>query len=48
MKFMDLQVMMLLLHRAPRGVTNAVAAGLLGMYLFLAMLYFIDISSLIT
>ena len=36
-----------LLHRAPRGVTNAVAAGLLGMYLFLAMLYFIDISALL-
>ena len=37
-----------ILHQAPRGVTNAIAAGLLGMYLFLAMLYFIDISSLVT
>ena len=35
------------LHCAPRGVVNAVAAGLLGMYLFLAMLYFVDISSLL-
>ena len=35
-----------LLHRAPRGVVNAVAVGLFGMYLFLAMLYFIDISAL--
>ena len=34
------------LHRAPRGVTNAIAAGLGGMYLFLAMLYFVDISAL--
>ena len=34
------------LHRAPRGVTNAIAAGFAGMYLFLAMLYFIDISAL--
>ncbi len=35
------------LHCAPRGVTNALAAGLLGMYLILAMLYFVDISSLL-
>jgi len=35
-----------LLHRAPRGVVNAVAVGLLGMYLFLAMLHFVDISAL--
>ena len=34
------------LHRAPRGVVNAIAVGLLGMYLFLAMLYFIDIMAL--
>ena len=34
------------LHRAPRGVVNAVFFGLLGMYLFLAMLYFIDISAI--
>ncbi|MBO7701481.1 MAG: putative ABC transporter permease, partial [Eggerthellaceae bacterium] len=34
------------LHRAPRGVTNAIAAGLIGMYLFLAMLYFVDITAL--
>ena len=33
------------LHRAPRGVVNAIAVGLFGMYLFLAMLYFIDISA---
>ncbi len=39
--FMDM-----VLHRAPRGVVNAVAVGLIGMYLFLAMLYFIDISVL--
>lgn len=32
------------LHRAPRGVVNAIAFGLIGMYLFLAMLNFIDIS----
>ena len=31
------------LHRAPRGVVNAIAIGLIGMYLFLAMLYFIDV-----
>ena len=31
-------------RRAPRGVANAVAFGFIGMYLFLAMLYFIDIS----
>ena len=35
-----------LLHRAPRGVVNAAAAGIFGMYLFLAMLYFIDIAAL--
>lgn len=35
------------LHRAPRGVTNAIAIGIIGMYLFLAMLYFIDITSLL-
>ena len=29
-------------HRAPQGVINAVAFGLLGMYLFLAALHFID------
>ena len=34
------------LRRAPRGVVNALAFGLIGMYLFLAMLYFIDISAL--
>ena len=34
------------LRRAPRGVANALAFGLIGMYLFLAMLYFIDISAL--
>ena len=34
------------LHRAPRGVVNAIAFGIIGMYLFLAMLYFIDISAL--
>ena len=33
-------------RRAPRGVVNAVALGLIGMYLFLAMLYFIDITAL--
>jgi len=32
------------LHRAPRGVVNALALGLIGMYLFLALLHFIDIS----
>ena len=35
------------LHRAPRGVVNAIAFGLIGMYLFLAMLYFIDITQFI-
>ena len=34
------------LRRAPRGVVNALAFGLIGMYLFLAMLYFVDISAL--
>ena len=34
------------LRRAPRGVVNAVAFGLIGMYLFLAMLNFIDITAL--
>ena len=34
------------LNRAPRGVVNAVAIGLIGMYLFLAMLYFFDIAAL--
>ncbi len=32
------------LRRAPRGVVNAIAFGLIGMYVFLAMLNFIDIS----
>ena len=32
------------LRRTPRGVANAIAFGLIGMYLFLAMLYFIDIT----
>ena len=32
------------LHRMPRGVANALAFGLIGMYLFLAMLHFIDLS----
>ena len=35
------------LHCAPRGVTNAIAVGLIAMYLFLAMLYFIDITALL-
>lgn len=35
------------MHRAPRGVINAIAFGLIGMYLFLAMLYFIDITQFI-
>ena len=35
-----------LLRRAPRGVVNAAFFGLLGMYLFLAMLYFVDIMAL--
>ncbi|HAM15307.1 MAG TPA: hypothetical protein DCP91_05525 [Eggerthellaceae bacterium] len=30
-------------HRAPRGVVNALAFGLIGMYLFLAMLNFIAV-----
>ena len=34
------------LRRMPRGVANAIALGLLGMYLFLAMLYFFDIAAL--
>ena len=34
------------LRRMPRGVANAIAFGLLGMYLFLAMLYFFDIAAL--
>ena len=34
------------LHRAPRGVANAIAFALMGMYLFLAMLYFFDIAAL--
>ncbi|MBP3866220.1 MAG: putative ABC transporter permease, partial [Eggerthellaceae bacterium] len=34
------------LRRAPRGVANAIAFGLIGMYLFLAMLYFVDITAL--
>ena len=34
------------LHRAPRGVVNAIAFGLIGMYLFLAALYFVDLSAL--
>ena len=33
------------LRRMPRGVANALAFGLLGMYLFLAMLYFFDIAA---
>ena len=33
------------LRRMPRGVANAIAFGLLGMYLFLAMLYFFDIAA---
>ncbi|MBO4353185.1 MAG: hypothetical protein J5818_06820, partial [Eggerthellaceae bacterium] len=35
-----------LLRRAPRGVVNAASFGLIGMYLFLAMLYFFDVASL--
>lgn len=35
-----------LLRRSPRGVVNAIAFGLLGMYLFLAMLYFVDVMAL--
>ena len=34
------------LRRMPRGVANAIAFGLFGMYLFLAMLYFFDIAAL--
>ena len=34
------------LRRMPRGVANALAFGLFGMYLFLAMLYFFDIAAL--
>ena len=34
------------LLRMPRGVANALAFGFLGMYLFLAMLYFFDIAAL--
>ncbi|MBR0404517.1 MAG: hypothetical protein IJI68_04865 [Eggerthellaceae bacterium] len=34
------------LRRMPRGVANAIGFGLLGMYLFLAMLYFFDIAAL--
>ena len=33
------------LRRAPRGVVNAIAFGLLGMYLFLALLHFVDLSA---
>lgn len=32
------------LRRAPRGVANAIAFGLIGMYVFLAMLHFVDIT----
>ena len=32
------------LRRMPRGVANALGFGLIGMYLFLAMLYFFDLS----
>ena len=32
------------LRRAPRGVANAVAFGLIGMYAFLALLHFVDLS----
>ncbi|MBQ9059343.1 MAG: putative ABC transporter permease [Atopobiaceae bacterium] len=32
------------LRRAPRGVVNAIAFGLIGMYLFLALLNFVDIN----
>ena len=34
------------LRRMPRGVAHAIAFGMLGMYLFLAMLYFFDIAAL--
>ena len=34
------------LRRMPRGVANAIAFGMLGMYLFLATLYFFDIAAL--
>ena len=34
------------LRRAPNGVVNAVSFGLLGMYLFLALLHFVDLSAL--
>ena len=34
------------LRRMPRGAANALALGLFGMYLFLAMLYFFDIAAL--
>ena len=34
------------LRRMPRGVANAIAFGLLGMYLFLAMLHFFDPAAL--
>lgn len=34
------------LRRMPRGVANAIAFGMLGMYLFLAMLYFFDVAAL--
>ena len=33
-----------LMRRAPRGVVNAISIGLIGMYLFLAMLHFVDIT----
>ncbi|MBQ9042202.1 MAG: hypothetical protein IJ111_05235 [Eggerthellaceae bacterium] len=34
------------LRRMPRGAANALALGLLGMYLFLAALYFFDPAAL--
>ena len=34
------------LRRMPRGVANSIAFGMIGMYLFLAMLYFFDIAAL--
>ena len=34
------------LRRMPRGAADAIAFGMLGMYLFLAMLYFFDIAAL--
>ena len=34
------------MRRSPRGVVNAAAIGLIGMYLFLAMLYFVDFTAL--